>query len=423
MNNLIVSMIGQDCEKHLKMCLNSVKNIASDIVFIDGGSKDKTISLIKQWCKDNKIKSHIIESEYKHEHKHANGYQRNIYLKYIQKHFNKKWCLVLDPDEVLSDNAEELIKDIPAFEENKINVVSIKMRHIIGDFGHEDYTLQEHIVTNRLFKINENLYYDEVEHPILKSKKDYVHAIYKKITVWHLAYGMNYMFEIKKRYLNHLKKSNIHSSDFLQWWYYAHITGGYARKPFNITELPKPVKEEYLIEDDYFYFINRDKLELKHVLDAYHWKEYFKPKTALDIGCGFGQRVWALLSYGVDAEGYEISQFAVDKSMVPIKIKQQDITELPDYYKTYDLVICYDLLEHLEEKDLDKTLKNIYLLGNKDFVFSIPFEGDPNLLADITHKIFKDASWWYEKLSNNGFKIEKTPEHFLFKNQIIIAKK
>lgn len=425
MNKIIVSYIGQDNEKHLKMSLESIKDIASDVVFIDGGSKDKTISLVKQFCKDNNIKSHIIESEYRHEHKNANGYQRNIYLKYIQKHFNKQWCLVLDPDEVLSDNSIILLEAIKKFEEKNVEIVSIKMRHILGDFGHEDTTMQEHIVLNRLFKISPDLFYDEVEHPVLRAKKEKIQAIFKEIVVWHLAYGMNYMYEIRKRYLNHLKKSNIHTKEYLLNWYYSHITGSYPRKAFDITELPKTIKEDYLINDDYFYFIGRQALETKHFIDALNWKNCFNPKTALEIGCGFGQRVFALNSYGIDTEGYEISDYAVSNCMPMLKnkIQQRDITEDLDYYKTYDLVICYDVLEHIESDKLEKALKNIYLLGNKDFVFSIPFENDPNLYADKTHRIFWRRDQWESALLKQGFSIIPTPDNFIFKNQIIIARK
>ena len=118
--------------------------------------------------------------------------------------------------------------------------------------------------------------------------------------------------------------------------------------------------------------------------------------------------------------GLEKSKWAVENSYKDLDIRQQDITEgiaIPD---NYDLVLVLDILEHLEEKDLNKVLKNISQLG-KHFIFSIPFEGDSNLLADSTHKIFKSKDWWIEKLSEY-FKVQQ-PKEWLFSNQILIGER
>ena len=99
-----------------------------------------------------------------------------------------------------------------------------------------------------------------------------------------------------------------------------------------------------------------------------------------------------------------------------------DITKelvLPD--SNYDLVLCLDILEHLEEKDLDFVLDNISKVG-KHYVFSIPFIGNPDLEADATHKIKKDKEWWVMKLSEY-FKIEDAPKEWLFNDQTLVGEK
>jgi 2-polyprenyl-3-methyl-5-hydroxy-6-metoxy-1,4-benzoquinol methylase len=102
-------------------------------------------------------------------------------------------------------------------------------------------------------------------------------------------------------------------------------------------------------------------------------------------------------------------------------IRQGDITdEHLVINKRYDLVICYDVLEHLSEEKLPVALNNLLKLG-RNFIFSIPFLGDPNLDLDSTHKIRRSRNWWLEQLTRSGFDIKETPHHFLFYNQLVIA--
>lgn len=419
MNKINIAYIGENTERFIGMSLESIKNIAKKIIFVDGGSKDNTIKIVKNFCNEHHIKLKLIREKFKHEYTGANGFQRNIYLKYLINTHKNEWCLVLDPDEVVSDNAEDILKITEELNRRTIEIASIKMRHTIGDLGHEDVTVNEHWVLNRLFKVSDDLFYPETEHPVLSFKKDKLSVLIKDITIWHLAYSSS-AFELHKRYLNHKKKSEIHSKQFLDWWYLSHISGTYPKKQIDITELPTSVKQRFEINDDYFYFLNRKQIQTNHLIDAYHWKEYFKPKTALEIGCGFGQRVLAMNMFEINAKGIELSKYAVENSLIKEKVIEGNIID-EDYIKV-DLVICYDVLEHIEEKDLDKALNNIYSSGN-DFVFSIPFEGDPNLLADKTHKIFKSKIWWIDKLKEKGFKIKITPSYFLFKDQLIICSK
>jgi 2-polyprenyl-3-methyl-5-hydroxy-6-metoxy-1,4-benzoquinol methylase len=250
-------------------------------------------------------------------------------------------------------------------------------------------------------------------------------GFYNRITIWHLAYSRS-AFEIKKRFINHMKKSNIHSPEFLKWWYNSHINGEYPKTKFNITELPIPVKDYFMIDDDYYYFRGRTNLEPKHFLDAYMWVNYFKPVKSIELGCGVGQRVFALFSYGVDAYGSDISEYAINnsqfKDILKDKLSVENILDI-NYDNDFDLVICYDILEHLDPKDLDKALDKIYLTGGKNFLFSIPFIGDPNLDNDSTHKIRMTKEQWIDKLKDHDFKIMEVPSNFLYRDQLIICKK
>ncbi|MEK6884067.1 MAG: class I SAM-dependent methyltransferase [Nanoarchaeota archaeon] len=153
-------------------------------------------------------------------------------------------------------------------------------------------------------------------------------------------------------------------------------------------------------------------------------------KSILDIGTGMGHRVMAGFMLNLDIYGFDVSEYAINhssyKEILLDRLWIDNIIELKNTKnKQFDFIICYDILEHLFYQDLNKALNNIYNVGKPDskFLFSIPWKGNPDLYNDKTHKIFESKEWWIEKIKNAGFKILPTPQHFLFKDQLIIAEK
>lgn len=418
---LVVAIMGQDCEKFIGMCLESVKD-ADAIVYCDGGSTDKTVELV------GKINPNVeyIFNKFDQENPKMNGRQRNFYLDYVKKNYPDWWCLVIDADEVVDDlsKLKRFINSSPQKE-----LISIKMRHFENTLGFEDAILPKHYVPNRLFKVKGELFYPEVEHSVLWIKKNNKllseEELVKKhcggydgVTIWHLSYCSG-VWEFKKKYLNNLKKSNMHTKEYLDDWYFSHLFGTHKTSPIKLEDIPHIILKELLIDPDKIYFMNHKTLEAKHFFMSRQWIGYFQPKTVIELGCGLGMYGHALTSYGIDYQGLEISKWAVENTVFKyLKIKQGDITEKQDF-KDFDLVLCVDILEHLEEKDLDKTLEYIKEYG-KNFLFSIPWIGNINLEEDPTHKIKKEKQWWINKLTNH-FKIRDTPNNFMYKEQMLIG--
>jgi cyclopropane fatty-acyl-phospholipid synthase-like methyltransferase len=156
------------------------------------------------------------------------------------------------------------------------------------------------------------------------------------------------------------------------------------------------------------------------------WNDYFKPESILDLGCGRGCYLY-FWEWFVKEQccGIEISEWAVKNKFCRITIINDDISKLEKCEfkeNDWDLITAIDVLEHLDDEQLDKTLNNMAKYGKK-FLFSIPFEGDPNLEADNTHKQFHDKQWWFDKIQSYGIIIKETPKHWLFKEQILVGEK
>lgn len=421
-NELIVCYIIEKESEIISLSLESIYDMADHIIIIDGAENKKDLTIIPERFNE---KVEVIWSRYEHESKGSNGKQRNKYLKRVQELYNNKWCLVLDADEVIA-NPETIKPFIDFLEQNNINAISPKMRHFIGNLGFEDATNKNHYCMSRLFKIRKDLKYEEVEHPILIPNTS---AVNTPFIIWHLGYSRE-IFNILKKYKNHLEKSNIHNPDYLLWWYRSHLFGKYPTSqipPEQYKEFPLALKKHFLIEDidDEVYFFNRMQLEVKHLLDAWNWKIYFNPKSAIEIGCGAGHRVFAMNLYGIDTYGIEKSKWVIEHTPykdIKNKLIIGDIADLNLISKPiFDLTICYDLLEHISYEKIDIALNNIRDYGNKYFIFSIPFLNDPNLLNDPTHIIKETKEWWIKKIEDHGIKIKETPNFFYFKDQILIG--
>src|SRR5579872_1370402 len=102
-----------------------------------------------------------------------------------------------------------------------------------------------------------------------------------------------------------------------------------------------------------------------------------RPQTVLDAGCGEGVFLWKLKQAGIGKkiEGIEYSQEAIaiaKKNHPTLSIKQGDIYKLPYPSNSFDLVICIEVLEHLEYPE--KALSELERVSKKHCIISVPNE-------------------------------------------------
>ena len=97
-------MITKNEEKNLADCLNSVKDIADEIIIIDTGSTDKTKEIAK------KFNAKVIDFKWVDDFSAA----RNESI----RHAAKDWVLVLDADEMLDEEGKKAIKELVNDKEN-----------------------------------------------------------------------------------------------------------------------------------------------------------------------------------------------------------------------------------------------------------------------------------------------------------------
>ena len=241
MEKLVVVIMGQNVEKFIGMCLSSVKD-ADAIIYCDGGSTDGTLDKVDKFFRfDAPIPSKIIKNNYNQEDLTMNGKQRNFYLDYLKEHHLGDWCLCLDADEILEDFGIQNIKQ--AMQGATPMLLSPIIHHFVGDLGHEDNTRDQHFAPNRLFCITKDLTYPEVEHPVLQGKAQTGNI---DVNLWHFRECLG-VFETNKKWINNMKKSNMHSEEQLRQWQRDMLFGNYPRKRVHYDQLPSAIREKFEI--------------------------------------------------------------------------------------------------------------------------------------------------------------------------------
>jgi hypothetical protein len=100
------------------------------------------------------------------------------------------------------------------------------------------------------------------------------------------------------------------------------------------------------------------------------WKTIFEPKNLLDIGCGRGSFVASAREVGIQAYGFDFSDYAVNEGRVDgckaEWLKVHDATKpWPYNSEDYDLVVALDFLEHIYEDDLPFVIEEMYRVTKK----------------------------------------------------------
>ena len=102
-------------------------------------------------------------------------------------------------------------------------------------------------------------------------------------------------------------------------------------------------------------------------------KIFLKPKNCLDVGCGTGKLVKWLRFLGVDVFGIEISKDALelaDKKIRPF-LKLGDVIKIPYPDNYFDLVVSFDVLEHLERSKIKKAILETIRVSKKFILHKI----------------------------------------------------
>jgi len=101
----------------------------------------------------------------------------------------------------------------------------------------------------------------------------------------------------------------------------------------------------------------------------------FQPNLVLDYGCGFGYLVRVLREFNVYAWGYEPHQ--------PPRPELHRSTHVPFNDRDCDLVICREVIEHVELRHVPALVRHLCQLSSAYVYVTTRFHPNPDHLLDV----------------------------------------
>lgn len=141
------------------------------------------------------------------------------------------------------------------------------------------------------------------------------------------------------------------------------------------------------------------------------WVEFCRPQNALDVGFGTGAVLKGLVELGVDASGIEPFQAACDLLSEPyrsrVRLGDALQTGYPD--RSFDLVLCLDVLEHLPPEQSVPALEELRRVSRGWVLLNICYWTDSNARKDPTHINLHSRGWWLKRIARAGLRIVEFP--------------
>lgn len=159
------------------------------------------------------------------------------------------------------------------------------------------------------------------------------------------------------------------------------------------------MKKENLISDSYCKvnadIYNKSKRSMggaKHAIDVEPMAAKWGVETILDYGCGQGQFKTAMNELNKDFTVTEYDPAIYGKEALPSPV---------------DLVMCADVLEHVEPDKIDNVLKHIYDLSGMGAYLVISLCETKVFLPDgrNAHILLMPVEWWITKLCEYDWEI------------------
>jgi SAM-dependent methyltransferase len=149
--------------------------------------------------------------------------------------------------------------------------------------------------------------------------------------------------------------------------------------------------------------------EIPYSRDEPHWLRFFgqvadriitelNPRRVLDVGCAHGFLVESLRDRGIEAYGFDISDFAI--SQVPESYKEYvGVGSLLEPIEDrYDLVTCVEVLEHLSASDARTAIGHITASADRVLLSTTPYD-----FIEPTHLNVRRPEYWARLFAEFGY--------------------
>lgn len=163
-------------------------------------------------------------------------------------------------------------------------------------------------------------------------------------------------------------------------------------------------------DSKFFYDLRESSLRSAPFIADYIYRS-FNPKSVVDIGCGTGEILKILTaSKGIDCQGIEGPWI----ESCPERFSNTKVADLRNFIplkKKFDVTICLEVAEHLEERFASNLIST--LTSSSDIVlFSAAIPGQ----SGTEHINLRYPEYWAKHFWNKGFALYLDPREDFLKN-------
>ena len=159
-------------------------------------------------------------------------------------------------------------------------------------------------------------------------------------------------------------------------------------------------------------FFDWEKRKNTFIAEAGRMIQRFKPKKVLDIGCALGFFVQGFNECGIEAHGVDISEWAIKHAKPNCQVVDICEQKLPFEDNYFDLVTCYDILEHIPVQFHEFVFSEINRVCSKTLYIHQPFLVMPEQVYgkpedDISHVALMPPYYYNLTFTKLGFNLEE----------------
>jgi len=119
-----------------------------------------------------------------------------------------------------------------------------------------------------------------------------------------------------------------------------------------------------------------------------------KAENLLEVGCSTGNDLKAFPE-NFDVHGIDLNDHALEmarKSLTSFKFKKASIIELPYTNSSFDLVFSHKVLNYIDDKDVQKSLSELFRVSKKYIVNFELFGENEDVISDVENSRYRNMN-------------------------------